>query len=59
MAKHDFFKDGQGNIDIWILDYGYHNGPGCRRCEEMWCEHCDPQCYDEECPSGELFEEAP
>lgn len=54
MAKHDFVRDSQGRIDVWQMDYGYHNGPRCIRCDEVWCEHCDRDIYDEECPNGQL-----
>jgi hypothetical protein len=59
MAKHDFVRDEYGNIDIFAYEWGdYHNGPACKRCEDSWCGHCEPEKMDEECPSGqqELFE---
>lgn len=29
-----------GRIDIWVVDEGYHNGPGCKACGRSWCWHC-------------------
>lgn len=36
-------------LDIWVVDYGYHNGPGCSICGWSCCHHCEgiesiPQC---------------
>jgi hypothetical protein len=51
--KHDFYLDETGEIDYWRMSSNYHNGPECKRCHEVWCEHCHPECYEEECPSGQ------
>lgn len=51
--KHDLYLDEDGDIDIFRLDEGYHNGPECRRCGDIWCHHCEPNKEDEECPSGQ------
>lgn len=51
---HDFYKDEDGDIDIWRVDEGYHNGPECIRCGEIACHHCAPWVYTEECPSQQL-----
>lgn len=32
--------DDDGKIDIWALDYSFHNGPACDTCHETWCMHC-------------------
>ena len=48
-ARHDWYLDDDGLIDIWRLDYGYHNGPECRRCHDSFCHHCEPDCYDSTC----------
>ena len=37
---HKLFRDENGEVDCWILDYDYHNGPGCEKCEDSWCHHC-------------------
>jgi hypothetical protein len=44
------FYERYGSIDVWILDAGYHNGPGCERCFETWCEHCSDAYKTEMCP---------
>lgn len=28
-------------IDMWVMDYEYHNGPGCQVCHWSCCQHCD------------------
>lgn len=30
-----------GEIDIFQMDDGVHNGPGCERCGLTWCHHCE------------------
>lgn len=30
----------EGQLDIFVLDVGHHNGPGCSVCRDMWCWHC-------------------
>ena len=37
---HELILDEYGSIDIWVLDYDYHNGPGCAKCGISWCHHC-------------------
>lgn len=39
-AGHVLKRDEDGEIDAWVLDFGYHNGPGCVNCGASWCEHC-------------------
>jgi hypothetical protein len=41
-AGHKLIRDDDGYIDIFVLDEGYHNGPGCELCGESWCHHCEP-----------------
>lgn len=40
-AGHVLRRDGGGYIDIFVMDIGYHNGPGCVNCGESWCHHCE------------------
>ena len=40
-AGHVLKCDEDGDIDYWVLVYGYHNGPGCVNCNDRWCEHCE------------------
>lgn len=39
--EHDWIKDDDGEIDEWMLDVGYHNGPMCSRCNHSFCVHCE------------------
>lgn len=40
-AGHKLVRDEDGEIDSSQLDADYHNGPGCEKCHETWCEHCE------------------
>lgn len=37
-AGHVLIKEA-GEIDIFRMDAGYCNGPGCA-CGDSWCHHC-------------------
>lgn len=37
---HRLVRDEDGEIDVFVLDCEYHNGPGCELCGESWCHHC-------------------
>ena len=50
--KHLWHKDMNGEIDMWYVDHGYHNGPGCEICGRSFCEHCDPNWAEDECNIG-------
>ena len=52
--KHDWIRDEDGEIDMWVMDVGFHNGPGCKRCGASFCEHCDPDYDEEECVVDEM-----
>lgn len=52
--KHDWYMD-DGEIDIFRMDAGYHNGPQCMRCQESFCHHCRPERYEEECLGDEYL----
>lgn len=47
--KHVWQLDESGNIDMWVLDHGFHNGPRCVICREAFCEHCTPDWKTTEC----------
>lgn len=57
--RHDWAKNEDGTIDYFAFENGFHNGPRCTRCSHSFCEHCDPDGYDEgpcivekwECPN--------
>ena len=40
------------NFNNFVYDVGFHNGPGCILCGLSFCEHCQPEEYDSECPVG-------
>lgn len=58
---HEWYLDTEGQIDMFYLDEGYHNGPGCMRCHEVVCHHCTRDWRNLECPvtsiQPTLFEE--
>jgi len=39
-AGHTLQRDGDGHVDIFVLDVENHNGPGCTTCGDAWCHHC-------------------
>ena len=39
-AGHVLKREGDGRVDSFFVDSGYHNGPGCVNCHDSWCEHC-------------------
>ena len=49
MAKHVWKKNDDGTIDTFAYSYEHHNGPVCLVCGREFCEHCTPECYDQEC----------
>ena len=42
-AGHVLERGSDGEVDIFVLDAGYHNGPGCVKCGLSWCHHCEPE----------------
>ena len=48
-TKHDWYLNEDGDIDVWQLDEGFHNGPRCRSCGYTFCEHCNPDGYNSMC----------
>ena len=49
---HHWYRDKnyeEPKVDVWRLDVDRHNGPMCRMCNEVFCEHCEPGCYNEPC----------
>lgn len=49
--KHKFIKK-YGEIDIFRLNEGIHNGPECELCHKTACHHCYPYIYKEECEAN-------
>lgn len=40
-AKGHVPKMSSGDLDIFVLDEGFHNGPGCETCGWSCCWHCE------------------
>jgi hypothetical protein len=53
--KHLWYKNKNGEIDMWRLDIGFHNGPECQVCHASFCEYCTPNFDDEECDVGHYY----
>ena len=53
--KHLWYKNKNGEIDMWRLDIGIHNGPECQVCHASFCEYCTPNFDDEECDVGHYY----
>ena len=52
--KHDWIRDKNGEIDMWVMDVGFHNGPGCKRCGVTVCECCNPDYDQDKCVVDEM-----
>ena len=56
--RHQWRLNESGEIDTFAYEFHTHNGPVCRLCGFWFCEHCEPECYDDDdCPgmaTGEL-----
>jgi DNA primase catalytic subunit len=44
-SGHKWLKDEDGEVNMWVLDMDYHNGPYCEACEQSFCEHCEDNMY--------------
>ena len=40
--EHEWTCDEDGNINEFAMEFDYHNGPACKRCDYTFCIHCDP-----------------
>lgn len=49
---HKLCRNEDGEVDHWVVDVGYHNGPGCELCKDSWCEHCTDADKVRECPGN-------
>lgn len=38
-----------GEVDEFAICNGYHNGPVCEKCGYFFCEHCNPDGWNDEC----------
>ena len=53
---HVLYRDDDGDVDHWRMDWDYHNGPGCMNCDETWCQHCEDDVKP--CPGREATDAA-
>lgn len=37
---HEWRRDDDGEVDIFGVEYGHHNGPICVKCGYGFCHHC-------------------
>lgn len=47
-SEHQWRRTEEGKIDEFAMYVDYHNGPVCERCGYSFCEHCEPNGWDEE-----------
>ena len=45
--EHEWETNEKGEIDEFAMDYGYHNGPSCKRCYYSFCMHCEPNGWND------------
>jgi len=45
---HEWIKDEDGYVEHFDLG-GYHDGPQCVRCSEIFCRNCNPEKLTEPC----------
>jgi hypothetical protein len=55
MKKHKWQKRPDGEINHFANYMEPHNGPTCVECGHSFCEHCQPEEWDSECPGREGF----
>lgn len=56
---HVLRRDENGNIDHWVMDAGFCNGPGCEACGATWCHHCVDIDDIQPCPMAAVKREEP
>jgi hypothetical protein len=56
MAKHRWQKLPDGEINTFADSCGFCNGPRCVECGFSFCEHCNPDGYNSECPGRAGFQ---
>lgn len=54
MAEHEWKRYESGEVDIFAHEVDVegvgHNGPRCTVCDLSFCEHCQPDAWQFECP---------
>lgn len=52
--KHSW-KIHDGEVDMFVIDIGIHNGPGCEACGFTVCEHCERSWENlDDCPGEKI-----
>lgn len=46
-GHHTWIKNEDGKIDDWAVASGFCNGPRCEVCGYSFCEHCNPDGYND------------
>ena len=47
-SEHQWRRTAEGKIDEFAMYVDCHSGPVCERCGYSYCEHCEPNGWDEE-----------
>ena len=47
-SEHQWRRTAEGKIDEFAMYVDCHSGPVCERCGYSFCEHCEPNGWDEE-----------
>lgn len=55
---HKLQRDEDGDIDVFAVDSGFHNGPACEACRDSWCHHCTSADELKPCPGAAEYEAA-
>lgn len=54
--------DSDGTMNEWVVNSGFHNGPGCEACDWSCCQHCTSESEIPECTAdlieGEIMQRA-
>lgn len=49
MTGHTWKLDEYGEVNVFALEEGFHNGPVCTVCGDGFCHHCNPDGWSAEC----------
>ena len=47
-SEHQWRRTAEGKIDEFAMYVDCHSGPVCERCGYSFCEHCEPNGWNEE-----------
>ncbi len=45
----------ENELNIWVMNHGVHNGPGCSICGVSWCWNCTDPDEIPPCEGAPLF----